>query len=144
VRFLPFPSSLALSARRLILVIVTTLAGCQLVIELREAPNADAVRPDSESGLSLLPRSPGRPRARSKPDAIFIHPLQSNVARADAIFAYGNEQKALAARPRSGAWGEDVAREAARTLLRPKHEDQERRPLYGSDDSESEDDQECV
>lgn len=121
---------------------MSTLTGCQLAIELRGPPGVGALCPDSELALSMIPRSPSRPHARSKPDAIFIHPLQSNVARADAIFAYGNDQEALAARPRSDAWDKGNVREAARALLRPKHKDQERQPLCNSNESDSEEEQE--
>jgi hypothetical protein len=88
-----------------------------------------------------------RPRSRSKPDAIFIHPRDSNIARADALFAYGKE---AADRPAESAWQEGTGRNAARALLAApdagaprkaagRHppsktavQDPERRPLYDS------------
>ena len=36
------------------------------------------------SNSSYPPTRPNRPRSRSKPDSIFIHPNESNLARADA------------------------------------------------------------
>ncbi|KAI0713106.1 hypothetical protein C8T65DRAFT_645493 [Cerioporus squamosus] len=83
----------------LIIVAVTTLAAGQFVIEyldlspqsshdlehvkepLLTSPNDDRF---SESSSTYPPTRPNRPRSRSKPDSIFIHPNHSNIARADA------------------------------------------------------------
>jgi len=77
----------------LILVAVTTLAIGQFFIELRTPPrDRDYVPLSEEAPLYTLPSCEDvsaaaafrRPRSKSKPDDIFIHPTQSNLARADA------------------------------------------------------------
>ncbi|KJA28500.1 hypothetical protein HYPSUDRAFT_33914 [Hypholoma sublateritium FD-334 SS-4] len=90
----------------LIIIIVTTLSLAQFFIELRKQPktsqslrrNMDdathyihdsASQPllDQDEGRQYPPKSmpvQTRPRSKSKPDAIFIHPTESNIARADA------------------------------------------------------------
>ncbi|KAJ7508465.1 hypothetical protein B0H11DRAFT_1965167 [Mycena galericulata] len=72
----------------LILVTVTTLALGQFLIELRTPRDRDSYTPLSESDTTphsedASDSNPLR-RPRAKPDAIFIHPTQSNLARADA------------------------------------------------------------
>ncbi|KII93983.1 hypothetical protein PLICRDRAFT_49975 [Plicaturopsis crispa FD-325 SS-3] len=82
----------------LILVTATAIAGGQFVIEYmdvhEDAPESRSVynSKDTEpllspSTASLVPETAPttRPRSKSKPDAIFIHPTQSNIARADAV-----------------------------------------------------------
>jgi len=90
----------------LILIIVTTLSLAQFFIELRKQPKSplsllrnmgdpahhmhDSVSQplldQDEEGRQYPPKSVHtRPRSRSKPDAIFIHPTESNIARADAV-----------------------------------------------------------
>ncbi|KAH9932080.1 uncharacterized protein BXZ73DRAFT_90016 [Epithele typhae] len=98
----------------LIIIAVTTLATGQFIIELLDhTPLPPRSRDDSEhfykepllhsdedafgpepspvyppSRPSLGPSPPGgRPRSKSKPDAIFIHPNESNLARADVAAA---------------------------------------------------------
>ncbi|KAF8808058.1 hypothetical protein BYT27DRAFT_7098334 [Phlegmacium glaucopus] len=74
----------------LVLVIVASLSTGQLAIELHNLR-----KPHSFSRHVLFlylsgdilsrPLLSTRPRSRSKPDDIFIHPAQSNIARADAV-----------------------------------------------------------
>ncbi|KAE9409128.1 hypothetical protein BT96DRAFT_1012738 [Gymnopus androsaceus JB14] len=68
----------------LLIVITTSLAIAQFLIELRKE-----FRPQRSSYSSieqpLLDESRTRPRSKSKPDSIFIHPRESNLARADAL-----------------------------------------------------------
>ncbi|KAH9950940.1 hypothetical protein B0H21DRAFT_409082 [Amylocystis lapponica] len=84
----------------LILVTVTTLAAGQFVIEvldIRDTPSPADPESIKEPLLSAHlydsrahehnsypPEQTGRPRSKSKPDRIFIHPNESNIARADA------------------------------------------------------------
>ncbi|TBU46128.1 hypothetical protein BD309DRAFT_999290 [Dichomitus squalens] len=88
----------------LIIVAVTTLAVGQFVIEyldLGERPVSDSFPPSNENvhvkepllrsseeayepETSYPPSRQSRSRARSKPESIFIHPNESNLARADA------------------------------------------------------------
>ncbi|KAJ7608650.1 copper transporter [Roridomyces roridus] len=69
----------------LLLVLVATLGICQFFIELRTPHRRDLhnytsiPEPDCEDVHATFQR----PRSRSKPE-IFIHPMQSNLARADA------------------------------------------------------------
>ncbi|TFK89875.1 hypothetical protein K466DRAFT_597407 [Polyporus arcularius HHB13444] len=83
----------------LIIVAVTTLAAGHFVIEYLDLSPHSSQDPEhmkepllpspmddrfSESSSSYPPPRPNRPRSRSKPDSIFIHPNHSNIARADA------------------------------------------------------------
>ncbi|KAL1676118.1 hypothetical protein EV122DRAFT_267418 [Schizophyllum commune] len=86
----------------LILLIATTLAAAQFFTELHKFPPSDSHRPppgsyeDAEEpllernsapialGSVPPPRTQTRPRSKSKPDSIFIHPRFNNIARADA------------------------------------------------------------
>jgi len=71
----------------LILIIVASLSVGQLAIELHNIPRPHPFyRVEADISQPLLPqeRPKTRPRSRSKPDDIFIHPTQSNIARADA------------------------------------------------------------
>ncbi|CAA7264817.1 unnamed protein product [Cyclocybe aegerita] len=81
----------------LIFTIVATLSIAQFFVELRNLPKS------SSSGRGLIHKASSqpllsqtnqeypphsmktRPRSRSKPDDIFIHPAESNIARADAV-----------------------------------------------------------
>ncbi|OBZ79643.1 hypothetical protein A0H81_01362 [Grifola frondosa] len=118
----------------LIVVAVTTLSAGQFAIELLDSPSPRI--PDHENIKEPLLRSstddrtavesyplPARPRSRSKPQAIFIHPNESNIARADAVA----EQLRLTSSPDSadddmypvqgGGWHPGHGRDAARELL---------------------------
>ncbi|KAL1718431.1 hypothetical protein EV715DRAFT_252700 [Schizophyllum commune] len=82
----------------LILLIATTLAAAQFFTELHKSPPPESLRPppgsyeDAEEpllernsapiALGSVPQT--RPRSKSKPDSIFIHPRFNNIARADA------------------------------------------------------------
>jgi len=65
-----------------IFVVVLTLSTAQFLIEIENLPKPP--------GPNFLPLSEShqpfrtRPRSKSKPDGIFIHPTDSNIARADA------------------------------------------------------------
>jgi len=76
----------------LILVIVASLSAGQLAIEfhnlskhysLSRDPGGDDISRPLLSKERAYPKT--RPRSKSKPDDIFIHPTQSNIARADAF-----------------------------------------------------------
>ncbi|KAJ6489598.1 copper transporter [Mycena vitilis] len=77
----------------LILVAVTTLAVCQFFIELRTPPPTRDLdyTPLEEAPLYTMPSCEDvgafrhDARAKPRPEEIFIHPAQSNVARADAL-----------------------------------------------------------
>jgi len=74
----------------LVLVIVASLSVGQLAIELHNIPKHHSFsRVEGDISRPLLPQErvyhKTRPRSRSKPDDIFIHPTQSNIARADAV-----------------------------------------------------------
>ncbi|EIW64467.1 uncharacterized protein TRAVEDRAFT_111620 [Trametes versicolor FP-101664 SS1] len=81
----------------LIVVAVTCLAIGQFVIEYLEKPLLRDSLEDQyslESSSSSYPPAPSartnpatRPRSKSKPESIFIHPNHSNLARADAAAA---------------------------------------------------------
>ena len=91
-----------------------------------------------------------RPRAKSKPDAIFIHPTDSNLARADARalelgLAGATDRVARQPSPpphRPGSWGQGEGRAAARAMLVGSHaasleKDPERRQLWNPSSPES-------
>ncbi|KAF5313146.1 hypothetical protein D9619_002640 [Psilocybe cf. subviscida] len=88
----------------LILTIVFALSAAQFLIELRKLPKPSYALPrtrnpyDTSSQPLLsedhhhqfqsnypLTSVKTRPRSKSKPEAIFIHPAESNIARADAV-----------------------------------------------------------
>ncbi|KAF9024136.1 hypothetical protein BDZ89DRAFT_1069383 [Hymenopellis radicata] len=117
----------------LILIAVTTLAFTQFIIEYQHPPNYQSLEKDSESyGLEqpLLsqsstetPQVSTRPRSRSKPDHIFIHPNNSNLARADAA-AYqmglgGNTDRVQGQTyaKEAAAWEVGKGKEGARALM---------------------------
>ena len=63
-----------------------------------------------------------RPRSKSKPDDIFIHPAQSNIARADAVamelgLAGETERVQGYALPEDSAWEVGKGRDLAREML---------------------------
>jgi hypothetical protein len=130
----------------LVLVLVTSLATGQFFIELR-----DDSEPERENYNLLNSSEPmvRRPRAKSKPDAIFIHPMQSNLARADARvlelgLAQETDRVARAASPPAhnpGSWGQGQGRAAARAMLThpPRREkvSEERRHLWNPSSPES-------
>jgi len=108
----------------LILVIATTLAITQFFIELACYPRTDTESRLIDSQDTLLSERTHRPRSRSKPDAIFIHPAQSNLARADAVAlelglsgstdrVHGNRYP----REEPSAWEVGAGQGAARALL---------------------------
>ncbi|KAF8167403.1 copper transporter [Crassisporium funariophilum] len=80
----------------LILVVIASLSIAQFAIELQKLPKAPTLpqnRDDTSSEQPLLSHDRDyplksvktRPRSKSKPDDIFIHPAESNIARADAV-----------------------------------------------------------
>ncbi|TFK26781.1 hypothetical protein FA15DRAFT_667071 [Coprinopsis marcescibilis] len=84
----------------LLLVMATSLSVTQLFIELRKPsnPENDSFQPlEQRHSDLLLPSNSSlelggghiktRPRSRSKPDDIYIHPNESNIARADALIS---------------------------------------------------------
>ncbi|KAF4604830.1 hypothetical protein EYR40_003612 [Pleurotus pulmonarius] len=83
-------------SERIIIVIVTTLSIAQFFIEYHKSPihthqhtgPHDTHQPllaynAPESAHLLLPRT--RPTAKTRPGGLFIHPNESNIARADAV-----------------------------------------------------------
>ncbi|KAI0756405.1 hypothetical protein C8Q80DRAFT_1264467 [Daedaleopsis nitida] len=122
----------------LILIAVTTLAAGQFVIEytdlasrsahdnenmrepLLDSPSSDHFVSDS---ASPYPPRPNRPRAKSKPESIFIHPNQSNLARADAaavqmgISGDTERVKGNVYHEDEDAWEHGRGRDVARELL---------------------------
>ena len=88
-----------------------------------------------------------RPRSRSKPDAIFIHPTESNLARADAaaleLGLSGHTDRVHGNRydREEAPWVTGAGQNAARTLLGAAHrktsETSERDPFLVTDDSDS-------
>ncbi|KAJ7665655.1 hypothetical protein B0H17DRAFT_288312 [Mycena rosella] len=105
----------------LILIAVTTLAAGQFFIELRTPPrDRDNYAPLEEAApIYSRPSSEdiafAQPRARSKPEDIFIHPAQSNLARADAAV----QSLGLATRypSEAAAWEAGKGPDIARALL---------------------------
>jgi len=87
-----------------------------------------------------------RPRSKSKPDDIFIHPTESNIARADAValeLGLAGETDRVQAYARlngSPAWEIGKGRDIAREMLRG-HSTQHKRTshdtLFYADDDES-------
>ncbi|KAF8971668.1 copper transporter [Flammula alnicola] len=144
----------------LISVIVITLSAAQFIIELQNQPKppinahdtTNAYLYDSTSQPLLtheehdypLKSVKTRPRSKSKPDAIFIHPAESNIARADAValemgLAGDTELvKGYSYTKEEPAWeigkGKDLAREM---LLGAKKKSLPREPFFIDDDSDS-------
>ncbi|KAJ7157274.1 copper transporter [Mycena filopes] len=104
----------------LILVAVTTLALGQFFIELRTPPRDREYTPLAEEAPLYARRPSGEDptailqhrRSRSKPDGIFIHPKESNIARADTAMR-GLERVPL----ESATWEAGKGSDAARSLL---------------------------
>jgi len=139
----------------LLLVIITSLATTQFTIELLDVPSCrtetGSDRHSDASQRPLVNERPHplgsmitRPRSRSKPDAIFIHPAESNLARADAVALelglsdntdriHGNRYERA-----SPPWNTGEGREAARKLLGPSHQLSERDPFLVAHDLDSE------
>ncbi|KAF8274274.1 hypothetical protein EI94DRAFT_1714017 [Lactarius quietus] len=109
----------------LILTIVLSLAAGQFFIEYFEQPHESDPRNACHISLSSPP--PGMRKVRPKPAGLFIHPNNSNLARADAVAVelglHGSTEHVslCAARVSSDndarAWGRDHGRDAARALL---------------------------
>ncbi|KAF9650303.1 hypothetical protein BDM02DRAFT_3093343 [Thelephora ganbajun] len=118
----------------ILIVIVTSLAAGQFVIELNENPGTMMNHPDvngvkepllatSADGYELNSVTT-RPRSKSKPDGIFIHPKHSNIARAEVIavhMGFGTENNEYVdassyVHPRR-VWGVGNGRDVARGLL---------------------------
>ncbi|EDR15230.1 copper transporter [Laccaria bicolor S238N-H82] len=138
----------------IIFVIVTTLAAAQLAIELQNTPNTLRSRDFSdvmsqpllqEHPYPLKPvRTRQNSRSKSKPDDIFIHPAQSNLARADAAalelgISVGTERvHANIYEREEAAWevgqGKDMAREL---LLGQKRKNQPSFQVGSDSDLES-------
>jgi hypothetical protein len=85
-----------------------------------------------------------RPRSRSKPDAIFIHPAESNLARADAVALElglsDNTDRVKGNRydREEAAWEAGAGQNAARTLLGSAHrKTSEQDPFLVLDDPDS-------
>jgi len=118
-----------------IAVVVITLSIGQFAIEYIEYQEPNFERQVEEPLLGTRRRS-GKPRARSKPDNIFIHPNQSNLARADAV-AYelgitGDTELVRGNKADGKSWALGRGRDMARETFGDSH----RRP--GSDeDSDS-------
>ncbi|KAF8921900.1 hypothetical protein CPB85DRAFT_1547644 [Mucidula mucida] len=138
----------------LILVTVTTLAFAQFIIEYQHPPNYQPLEKESY-GLEqpLLSESSTestqvstRPRSKSKPDHIFIHPNNSNLARADAA-AYqlgigGNTDRVqghMYAKD-AAAWEVGKGKEGARALLGHTRRDAMRQSSYEEAASDSDSD----
>jgi len=119
----------------LIFVIVTSLASGQFVIEYLDSRHPDLATDPDQANEPLLGASPyddrpvalehiaTRPRSKSKPGDIFIHPNASNVARADAYalqLGLGGETENIKDAGYHGTgdtWEQGKGREIARELL---------------------------
>ncbi|KAF9074928.1 hypothetical protein BDP27DRAFT_1258180 [Rhodocollybia butyracea] len=107
----------------LLLVITTSLATAQFLIELRRNRFLGKGY-SSIQQLDETPNSTLRSRSRSKPDGIFIHPQHSNLARADAAalqLGLGGPTDRVSdniyqLKPEV-AWEAGTGRDAARALL---------------------------
>lgn len=106
----------------LILVIVASLSLGQLATELYTHRSLSPSR--LEDGISadkrVYPKT--RPRFKSKPNDIFIHPAQSNLARADAValqLGLGGETELVQGFkvPEGSAWEVGEGRHLAREIL---------------------------
>lgn len=110
----------------LILVIVASLSSGQLAIELYNNQSFSPSRLEEGTSQPLLseeriyPKT--RPRFKSKPDDIFIHPAQSNLARADAVALQlglgGDTERVQGFKvPEVSAWEAGEGRDLAREML---------------------------
>lgn len=122
----------------LIIVIATSLSLTQLIIDIRSSsPNAEnhsfqRLDRHNPSDVYEYPPSPTadsthsestivgktRPRSKSKPDDIFIHPTDSNIARADAMADHLVLEERLRSNPENtSVWQEGTGRDLARQFL---------------------------
>jgi len=106
-----------------ILLTILTFSVAQFLIELQNLPKPPNFHP--------LPLSQGqqpfrpiktRLRSKSKPDEIFIHPAESNIARADAAaieLGLGGDTERVRGQPYKdeSAWQAGTGRERVRTML---------------------------
>jgi hypothetical protein len=112
----------------LILVIVVSLSSGQLAIELHNHHSFSPSRVEDIDDISqpllseerVEPKT--RPRSKSKPDNIFIHPADSNIARADAFalqLGLGGETERVQGfkLPDGSAWEVGKGRDLAREML---------------------------
>ncbi|KAF5385005.1 hypothetical protein D9615_001211 [Tricholomella constricta] len=136
----------------LILVMVTTLTIAQSVLELFDSSGGsrndqERLSHSADSEQPLLERRSvvTRPRSRSKPDDIFIHPTHSNLARADALASEmgisGNTDRVQVNKyeREEAAWNAGEGKEAARALLGSSRKATEH-PFHISTDSDSDSD----
>lgn len=85
-----------------------------------------------------------RPRSKSKPDAIFIHPNDSNIARADAVASNLDPPNDIDHIHRNNyrrdepAWTSSEGKGVARALLGASRKPSERDPFHAVHDSDSE------
>ena len=85
-----------------------------------------------------------RPRSKSKPDDIFIHPTNSNIARADAvaqelgISGDTDRVKGHSYPKEEPAWEIGKGRDIAREMLASKKKTPSQGSFYIGDDSDSE------
>ncbi|KAG8219602.1 hypothetical protein J3R82DRAFT_555 [Butyriboletus roseoflavus] len=104
-----------------IAIVVITLSIGQFAIEYIEyqEPNLERQAEEPLLGNSFERRPIWRPRTRAKPESIFIHPNESNLARADAValeLGIGGDTELVRGNRADGqSWqlgkGRDVARE---------------------------------
>lgn len=111
----------------LILTIVLSLAVGQFFIEYYEQSHESDIRNGRYISLSSPPPAMRKLRSRTKPAGLFIHPNNSNLARADAVAVelglHGSTEHVSAPRMSSDSedngtlWDHDRGRDAARALL---------------------------
>ncbi|KAH8987393.1 hypothetical protein EDB86DRAFT_3065751 [Lactarius hatsudake] len=114
----------------LILIIVFSLAAGQFFIEYFEQPHDSDPRSACHIALSSSPPSTMRKaRSRAKPAGLFIHPNESNLARADAVAVelglHGSTEHVSVGAARASSdsddngrtWERGHGRDAARALL---------------------------
>jgi len=132
----------------LIMVVATCLSIAYLVTELSESeplPSNDAYQSLAQSEpVEPVPLTSisTRPRSRSKPDEIHIHPAQSNVARADALahqlgLTSPNKTNADFFPKEDAAWELGKGPEMARALLGNSRSPSSRPFTVGKYDSDS-------
>jgi len=111
----------------LIFTIVLSLAVGQFFIEYYEQPHESGMRSRCHISLSSTPPAMHKVRSRTKPAGLFIHPNNSNLARADAaaveLGLHGSTEHVCAPRMSSDSedneplWDHGRGRDAARALL---------------------------
>ncbi|KDR85678.1 hypothetical protein GALMADRAFT_234685 [Galerina marginata CBS 339.88] len=142
----------------LITVIVISLSTAQFVVEVKSLPRMRQAMPSNMHEASSQPLLSedrhdyplksvnGRPRSRSKPEDIFIHPAESNIARADAValelgLAGETERVQAFSYPRDEpAWETGKGRDMAREMLLGSHKkqpSQESFYIHNGSDSDS-------